>query len=70
MKLRAPTPADEAAVMDFRREFQQHGERLLGAAGLENYENYFEWLQHVQHNLHAQTTPAGLAPSSLFLCCF
>ena len=68
MKLRAPEPANQDAVMDFRCEFLQRGERLLGAAGLENYENYFDWLKHTRSLSHEHTARPDLPPSSTFLC--
>lgn len=68
MKLTAPTYADESAVMDFRSEFLQNGERLLGAGGLENYDSYAEWLQHVQLLRNDQTAHPELPPATTLLC--
>jgi len=68
MKLAVPTPADEAAVMDFRREFLDQGELLLGAGGLENYCSYDDWLQHVQDNRFEDTVHPDLPPATTLLC--
>ncbi len=68
MRLAAPTPADEAAVMDLRRECLQNGERLLGAGGLENYECYTNWLRQVQLNQNEQTIRPDLPPATTLLC--
>jgi len=68
MRLAAPSPADEAAVMDFRYECLQSGQRLLGAGGLENYECYADWLHQVQLNQHEQTVHPDLPPATTLLC--
>ena len=68
MKLASPTFADEAAVMDYRREFLNNHERPLGAGGLENYQNYREWLQQVEANRCEQTVHPDLPPATVLLC--
>lgn len=68
MRLAVPTPADEAAVMEFRSEFLQNGERLLGAGGLENYEHYPDWLYRTALNRNEQTVHPDLPPATTLLC--
>lgn len=68
MKLTYPTPADEAAVMDYRSEFFACGGRLLGAGGLEHYESYFDWLRHVDDLRSGQNIHPDLPPSTTLLC--
>ena len=68
MRLAAPTPADEAAVMNLRHECLQNGERLLGAGGLENYECYADWMHQVHLNQSEQTVHPDLPPASTLLC--
>lgn len=68
MKLAVPTPADESAVMDFRREFLQHSERPLGAGGLEHYECYADWLRQVHDNQDESTVHPDLPPATTLLC--
>jgi len=68
MRLAAPTPADEAAVMAFRHECLQNGQRLLGAGGLENFECYRDWLHQVQLNRDEQTVHPDLPPATTLLC--
>lgn len=68
MKLAAPTPADETAVMDYRREFLQSSERLIGAGGLENYESYQDWLRQTSNNQSEFTVHPDLPPATTLLC--
>ena len=44
LKLVKPDISHKAAVMDFRNEFLDSGERVSGGAGLEGAEDYERWL--------------------------
>ena len=44
LKLIKPDVSHKAAVMDFRNEFLDRGERVSGGAGLEGAEDYERWL--------------------------
>jgi len=68
VKLADPTFRDENDVMDFRSEFLQNGERMPGAAGLENYGCYADWLHQVDQNRDEQTVRPDLPPRSTLLC--
>ncbi|MBT1160673.1 MULTISPECIES: GNAT family N-acetyltransferase [Bifidobacterium] len=44
LKLISPDAGTEQAVMEFRREFIDRGERISGGVGLEHAEDYGRWL--------------------------
>lgn len=65
LMLRRPTIADEAAVMDFRKELLKNGDAFHGCACLECAERYGDWLD-LDHWLD-QRYGKGRAPSTLWL---
>lgn len=67
MVLSFPTAADEAAVMDYRREFLQSGDSMDGTCNLQRYENYAQWLSMVTDNRSETTVRPGLVPASTML---
>ncbi len=63
LQLIRPELIHAEAVMNYRREFFEYGEKqIYGSAGLHHYDNYEDWLKVVRQNevlpVSEETTPA------------
>ena len=65
--LTIPTKSHETAIMDFRQEHIDRGERRInGSCGLFHYVNFDEWLELVRQTEKAETSPMKL-PATTYI---
>lgn len=67
IELVLPTPADRAAVLDYRREFRENSDSMDGSAGLAAAESFEAWLAALKANRSEETVRPGLVPSTTYL---
>lgn len=67
IELVLPTPADRAAVLDYRREFRENNDSMDGSAGLAAAESFEAWLAALEANRSEETVRPGLVPSTTYL---
>ena len=62
-----PTKSHESAIMNYRQEYIDYGERRInGSCGLHHYANFDQWLELVQKAENAETSTIGL-PATTYI---
>ncbi|MPQ44035.1 GNAT family N-acetyltransferase [Clostridium tarantellae] len=67
LKLILPTLEDKDKIMDYKKEFIEHGDSLDGTAGLGNIEIFEDWYSAICDNSKEETVREGLVPSTTYM---
>ncbi|WP_195267267.1 GNAT family N-acetyltransferase [Eubacterium sp. 1001713B170207_170306_E7] len=62
-----PTKANKTAILAFKNEFFQAGEKVINGSALLNQMDYEEWLENIRRNRDFQTVREDWVVSSTFL---
>lgn len=62
-----PTKANKTAILAFKNEFFQAGERVINGSALLDQMDYEEWLENIRRNGESQTVREDWVVSSTFL---
>ncbi len=66
IELVLPTKEHELKAAEFKKEFFDHGERVINGSGLLDQLAYGEWLQHAEKNRNPETAGTDWVPSTTF----
>lgn len=67
LTLRKVLPSDLDEVLEYRREFLDHGDTMDGCSNLRRFENMADWYDWICRAEHWGTCPAGWVPDSQYL---
>ena len=67
IKLISPERCHEAAVMDYKSEFEQHEENMDGSGMLGMAKTFDEWFSMLKDNEHEETVREGYVPANTYL---
>ena len=62
-----PIKANKTAILAFKNEFFQAGERIINGSALLDQMDYEEWLENIRRNADSQTVREDWVVSSTFL---